>query len=195
MKDSGPTDERSLIVGCANGDRKAQYQMYRQYYGAMMPVCKRYAANEDEAAEILNDSFLKLFSLLEESNEEVRSLKALIKRIVINTAIDHFRRNKRHHATETLESERYGGVDSVNVMDEMAADEIIAQIQQLPQTMRTVFNLCVIEGYSHKEASEKMGIGEGTSRSYLAKAKLKLQKRIAAQYPQYQKPHARKLGS
>lgn len=169
--------------------------MYRQYYATMMPICLRYAPNEEEAAEILNDSFLKLFHLLEEPQQEaIRSLKALIKRIVINTAIDYFRKNKKHHDTTELHSERFEEADPVNVLHNMAAEDIIEEVQRLPDTMRTVFNLCVIEGYSHKEVADAMDISEGTSRSYLAKARIKLQKRFAAIYPQYQKGHAGKLG-
>jgi RNA polymerase sigma-70 factor (ECF subfamily) len=161
----------------------------------MMPVCMRYTQTQEEAAEILNDSFLKLFKMMRDGVEIEKSLPALIKRIVVNTAIDYYRKNRKHHETNELQSEQYQEPDQQDILDQLAAEEIITLIQRLPLTMRTVFNLHVLEGYPHCQIAEQMGISEGTSRSYLAKARSKLQKQVGRIYPQFQPSrHAKRVG-
>ena len=168
--------EDQIVAGCLEGGRKYQKLLYERYYGSMMGVCLRYARDREEARDILHEGFMKVFRNLAKFNEGT-NLGAWIRRIMINTAIDHYRKSAKmpnlveiNHAVHEI--------DVQDVVSEMSAQEILKLVQKLSPAYRTVFNLYVIEGYSHKEVGEKLGISEGTSKSNLAKARAKLQRMI-----------------
>ena len=146
-----------------------------------MSVCERYTNNHDDAVEILNDGFLKIFKEIHRYkpsySDVVRSFMGWLRKIMIYTAIDHFRRNQKHRFTAELDEGitqvSSGGEDA---LDKISYDEIIRAIQEVTPGYRTVFNLFVIEGFSHEEIANQLGISVGTSKSNLSKARKQLQK-------------------
>lgn len=144
------------------------------HYGKLMVICRRYAKNRDEALEILNNGFLKIFNHLENFQKSANhNFEGWAAKIMVNTAIDFYRAELRHQSDEVNASLYIE--DSQNVLDDISVQEILELISQLPTSYRTCFNLYVIDGYSHREIAEMLRIQEGTSKSNLAKARAKLQ--------------------
>jgi RNA polymerase sigma factor (sigma-70 family) len=173
--------ESDLIRECIAGDRKAQYDLYNKFSGKMYFVCLRYAANADEAQDILQDGFVKIFKNLEKFRGE-GSFEGWVRRIFVNTAIEQLRKKvelKRIDETHenTLEAK------DINAISRLSEKDILELIQGLSPGYRTVFNMYEIEGYSHREIGEILGISEGTSKSQLARAKGLLRKEIDLKHP------------
>jgi RNA polymerase sigma-70 factor, ECF subfamily len=177
-----PADEITYhIRACVQNDRESQKKIYTSFYGYAMSVCERYTNNHDDAVEILNDGFLKIFKEIHRYkpsySDVVRSFMGWLRKIMIYTAIDHFRRNQKHRYTAELDDGviqvSSGGEDA---LDKISYDEIIRAIQEVTPGYRTVFNLFVIEGFSHEEIANQLGISVGTSKSNLSKARKQLQK-------------------
>lgn len=168
-----------LIQGCLQGNRNAQRKLYEHFHPSMMGVCMRYAGNRDEALEVLNTGFLKVFKNLKSFDPEVGVLEAWIRRIMVNCAIDHYRKAVRRERTADIDNGilQISGFEE-NAVDRLCAEEIMDCVQQLSPAYRTVFNLFVIEGYSHPEIGKRLGISEGTSKSNLAKARMRLRTMI-----------------
>lgn len=160
---------------CASGDRKAQERLYRLFYGRMLPVCLRYAKDSELAKDLLQDAFIKVFSKIK-SYDGVGSLEGWIRRIVVNNAIDEFRKKKNdfflmesiENFSETEEEED----DDKEV--KLKASQVIEALQELTPAYRAVFNMFVFEEMTHAEIAEKVGISVGTSKSNLSKAKRNL---------------------
>lgn len=150
-----------------------QEALYNRFSPRMYAVCLRYAGNEDEAEDILQEGFIKIFKKLDSFRSE-GSFEGWIRRIFVNTAIEHFRRKKYMQSVSEKEENTIEGND-VSVLDKMAAKDIMALIKQLSPGYRTVFNMYVVEGYTHKEIADMLGISEGTSKSQLSRAKVILQ--------------------
>ncbi|MEL6673667.1 MAG: RNA polymerase sigma factor [Bacteroidota bacterium] len=168
--------EDEIVEGCLQGGRKYQKLLYEKYYGSMMVVCMRYTNDREEARDVLHEGFIKVFRNLKGFSRGT-NLGAWIRRIMINTAIDHYRKEaKRPNLVEI--NHAIHETDVQDVVAEMSANEILGLVQRLSPAYRTVFNLYVIEGYSHKDVGKMLGISEGTSKSNLAKARAKLQKMI-----------------
>ncbi len=180
-----------LIKDCIKGNRLAQKHFYQHFYGKMMGACLRYASCRDEASAILNQGFLKVFRSLEKFNGNMGQLEAWVYRIVVNTAIDHYRRELKHKYHDDVDDHLYHISSEEDALDQLSAEEIIAMVQELPPAYRTVFNLYVIEGYNHREIGEKLGINEGTSKSNLAKARARLQKWIGERDQEIYKRYVR----
>lgn len=167
------SSETDLIEGCIRGDRKMQYELYERFSPKMYGVCLRYAANAEEAEDILQEGFIKVFKKIGSYRGD-GSFEGWIRRIFVNTAIEHFRKKSYlQPITEQEESSIEGKY--VSVLDSLAEKDIIKLIQQLSPGYRTVFNMYVIEGYTHKQIAEALKISEGTSKSQLSRAKLILQ--------------------
>lgn len=168
--------ENEIVEGCLNGARKFQKLLYERYYGSMMGVCLRYTNDREEARDVLHEGFMKVFKNLHKYARGT-NLGAWIRRIMINTAIDHYRKlAKRPNLVEI--NHAIHEVDMHDVVADLSAEEILAMVQRLSPAYKMVFNLYVIEGYSHKEVGKRLGISEGTSKSNLAKARAKLQQMI-----------------
>lgn len=167
------TSESDLIEGCLRGDRKAQAALYTRFAPKMYGVCLRYAANSDEAEDILQEGFVKVFRKLESFRSE-GSFEGWVRRIFVNTAIEHFRRKTYLQPITEREEESFEGA-YLSALDTMAEKDVVSLIQQLSPGYRTVFNMYVVEGYSHKQIAEMLGISEGTSKSQLSRAKQILQ--------------------
>lgn len=168
--------ERDLIKGSLNGDRRMQEQLYQRFASKMYAVCLRYANNSDDAQDILQDGFVKVFRNLEKFRGE-GSFEGWVRRVFVNTSIEHYR--KKVYLNTISETEEKNLEDhNVNALDQLGEKDIIGLIQQLSPGYRTVFNMYVIEGFAHKEIAEQLGISEGTSKSQLARAKGILQKLV-----------------
>ena len=176
-----PSPEASLIAACLKEERWAQRRLYETYYGKMMGVCMRYANSSEDARDIINEGFVKVFRYLARYKVGT-SLECWIRRIMINTAIDFYRKSLRHR-TEDLDQVYDAASQAEDAESQYTTQEIMQAIQQLPPSYRTVFNLYAIEGYSHREIAEVMQITESTSRSNLVKARLKLKQNLALLYP------------
>ena len=165
--------ERDLIVGCLAGNRRMQEELYRRFSPRMYAVCLRYAGNAEEAEDILQEGFIKVFKKLDSFRSE-GSFEGWVRRIFVNTAIEHFRR-KRYLMPVTEKEENTIEGKYLSVLDDLAARDIMALVQELSPGYRTVFNMYVVEGYTHKEIADMLGISEGTSKSQLSRAKVILQ--------------------
>jgi RNA polymerase sigma-70 factor (ECF subfamily) len=150
-----------------------QEELYRRFSPKMYAVCLRYAGNAEEAEDILQEGFIKVFKKLNSFRSE-GSFEGWVRRIFVNTAIEHFRR-KRYLMPVTEKEENTIEGKYLSVLDDLAARDIMMLVQDLSPGYRTVFNLYVVEGYTHKEIADMMGISEGTSKSQLSRAKVILQ--------------------
>ena len=173
--------QQELIDGCLKGDSRSQHAIYKMYYGKMKAVCLRYASSTDEAKDMVQDGFIKVFSSLEKF-EGNGSLEGWIRRIMVNLSIDQYRK-KKHHVDLDLENSKHLVEENTEEEDELESDiydfqphHIVEAMQQLSPVYRTVFNLYVFENFSHQEISEKLGISLGTSKSNYAKAKKNMKK-------------------
>ena len=175
--------EQQILKGCQAGQAQYQQMLYQSYYGKMMSVCLRYARDKEEAKDILQDGFIKVFSSLPNFKGE-GSLEGWIRRIIVNTAINHYHKSKKFQNQASIEEdlkEEYSlsaNFDDLDAIQKINYDDLLLLIRELPPAYQTVFNLYVIEGYSHKEIGEMLHINEGTSKSNLAKARMKLQKNV-----------------
>lgn len=169
------------IGACALNSRESQKVLYSSFYGYAMAICDRYANKQEDAVEILNDGFLKVFKEIIHFTpayaDVVSSFKGWLRKIMIYTAIDHFRKNHKHEMVIDLESIVYQ-IETVgeDAVEKLSYEEIIKAIQDLTPAYRTIFNLFVIEGLSHEEIAQKLEISSGTSKSNLSKARKQLQK-------------------
>ena len=168
--------DTDLLEGCIRGDRKAQRELYNRFSSKMYGVCLRYAANAEEAEDILQEGFIKVFRKIGSFRSE-GSFEGWIRRIFVNTAIEHYRKKTYlQPITEQEENSIEGGY--LSVLDSLAERDIINLVQQLSPGYRTVFNMYVVEGYTHKQIAEQLGISEGTSKSQLSRAKQILQELV-----------------
>lgn len=165
-------DESEFIQACINNEEWALKKIYEDHYSVMLPICMRYANNSNEALDILHDGFIKVFKNINKYKPGT-SLMAWIKRLMINTSIDYYRKRVRQR-TDDIDAAYYLSDKSPDVVSQMSAKEILNALQELSTAYRTVFNLFVIEGYPHKKIAEKLNISESTSRSNLVKARGKL---------------------
>ncbi|MFN0214848.1 MAG: RNA polymerase sigma factor [Saprospiraceae bacterium] len=169
--------ERDFVEALTRQERWAQQQVYEENYSRMMGICMRYAGSRDEAVDLLHEAFIKIFQNI--SRYKVgTSLGAWIRTIVVNTCIDYYRRNSRRR-TEDLDGIVNISSDDPDILSHLTEREILDAVQQLSPAYRAVFNLYVVEGFSHKEIGDALYITESTSRSNLVKARLKLQEIFA----------------
>lgn len=167
----------NLINGCINNDRRAQELLYKKYYVAMASVCTRYTQNENDTVEVLHNGFLKVFKNIQSFDAQKASLYTWIRTIMVNTSIDFVRQNQKHKQKVDIEQVAEPYVES-DALHRLNANELLHHIKNLPAATQTVFNLYVIDGYTHKEIGIKMGISEGTSKWHLSEARRLLQKSL-----------------
>lgn len=166
--------ENKLIIECKRGSVLHQEMLYKNFYGYALSICRLYTYSDDDAVSILNDSFLKAFSAIQKNsfNNSI-PFKNWLRRILINTAIDHYRKNAKHTNHLEIEKAEQQHTD-IEVINNLTAEDIIKLLDQLPELHRMVFNLFEIQGYNHKEIAQKLNIGTSTSRVFLTRAKKKL---------------------
>ncbi|MBS1569623.1 MAG: sigma-70 family RNA polymerase sigma factor [Bacteroidetes bacterium] len=168
------TDEQ-MVAGCLKGEPIAQKALYQAYARKMMSLCMRYAPDREQAQDILQDGFVKVFQKIGNFRGD-GPLGGWIARTMVNTALDQIRRNKPfEHSLDLTEAEHLHAVDE-QAVSSMSADELMGLVQALPTGYRTVFNLFAIEGYPHKDIAEMLGISENTSKSQFMKARAFLRK-------------------
>jgi len=163
-----------ILKGCLKGNRASQERLYKYYYPYGMSISLRYAKNRLEAKEILNESFLKVFNKLD-LYDKTQAFHFWLRRIIINTAIDYYRKKQRQPLFMTIDDALLQIAD--DTLGDFEIDTTINTLpilQQLPPAYRIVFNLYVMEGYKHQEIAEQLGISVNTSKSNLARAKQKL---------------------
>lgn len=172
---------KKIVKGCIKGERASQKILYERYYSRMMGICYRYAKDGDEAKDLVQDGFLKIFASLHKYNFS-GSLEGWMRRLMINASIDHYRKHKNifslseTHVSEMVEEDEPENEFYANFSSQM----VMEAIQNLSPAYRTVFNLYAIEGNSHKEIAEKLNISIGTSKSNFAKARMNLMKQLEA---------------
>lgn len=163
--------EQELIEGCIRENIVFQEKLYRMYCGRMMGVCLRYMSSREEAEDVLQEGFIKVFDKIASFRQD-GPLEAWIRRIMVNTSLNQIHRNKRHSFSEDLEhlaeTER-AGPDSIS--EKLDAKDLLKIIEKLPSGYRSVFNLFAIEGYGHKEIGEMLQISESTSKTQYMKAR------------------------
>lgn len=168
--------DSDLIKGCLENDRRMQQELYNRFAPKMYGVCLRYTGNADDAQDVLQDGFVKVFRKLDSFRSE-GSFEGWIRRVFVNTAIEHFRR-KHYMQPVTEREENTLESKTLTALDGLSEKDILKLVQQLAPGYRAVFNLYVVEGYSHKEIGEILDITEGTSKSQLSRAKVILQDMI-----------------
>ncbi len=172
----GDDELNELLQGCISHDRKSQKLLYKAFYGFAMAICLRYAGNRDDAAEVMNQGFMKVFTKIE-TFDASRPFKAWLGRIMMNASIDHYRANLKMVYAEDLENADH--INDGTVTDSnLNYQDLLSMVHQLPQAYRTVFNLFAIDGYSHEEIADMLHINVGTSKSNLFKARQKLKQMI-----------------
>lgn len=176
-------EEQNLVTACIRKEKWAQKQLYEAHYSKMMGVCLRYSNNKEDAVDILHEGFIKVFKNISKYQPGT-SIAAWIRRIMVNTSIDYYRKSIRRR-TEDLDQAYQVSSDDADAVSQCTEKEILAAVQTLSPAYRAVFNLYVIEGYSHKEIAEQLGITESTSRSNLVKARTKLKGILASKYIGY----------
>jgi len=169
-----------LVKGCAGNERQAQEDLYRTFYAQMFRICSRYSRDKTVAQEALNEGFLKVFQNIKTYDTQKGDLGAWICTIMIRTAIDHSRRELKFSAEAFTDQDTDEHFIDPNVLSKLYAEDLLKNIRQLPDATRVIFNLSVIDGYSHKEISGQLQITESTSRWHLAEAKKKLRALLQA---------------
>ena len=175
-------DEQGILKGCREGKRSAQKQLYERFVSPLLAICLRYSKSRDEAEDLLQKSFLKIFQNINTFRNH-GSLEGWIKRIMINHALNHYKKNRK--TPYTADVEEINETDILTDTEEFENAEpvppgiLLEMVQSLPEGYRMVFNLFVFEEYSHREIAETLNISENTSKTQLMKARRHLQKRIA----------------
>lgn len=168
--------QQKLINDCIGRDRKAEYELYKLTYSYLMSICIRYTRNENTAREVLNIGYLRILTNLEKYKPEV-PFKAWIRRVMINTLINEYKKEKKHYdnveyVEDYFDTDKYADINEA--ITKINADQIYAFIAQLPPASQQVFNLYFIDGYKHKEIAGMLEISEGTSKWHLNSAREKL---------------------
>lgn len=168
--------EQELLDGCKKNSRSCQNLLYEKFSPKMLGICLRYSSEINTAEDILQEGFIKIFSSIESFRNE-GSFEGWMKRIMVRTAIEQYRKTIQIHAYNDLVDDNQDFSD-ISGVDSLSTRDLLKMIQQLPSGFRNVFNLYAIEGYSHQEISEMLNISEGTSKSQLSRARGILQDKI-----------------
>lgn len=168
--------ERQIIEGCKKGDRDCEYLLYKKYGGKLLSICRRYARNEMEAEDWFQDGFIRVFKCMDQFRFE-GSFEGWMRRVVVTTVLKKFQ--KKSFKNEISGAEYIPDVSvEPEVFSKLGEETLLALVAGLPDGYRVVFNLFAIEGFSHREIAQELGIKESTSRSQLTKARKLLQKQV-----------------
>ena len=168
--------EEQLIQKAKSGDPKSLEMLYRHFFGYAMSIALRYSNTREDAAEIVNDSFMKVFDKLTQQDGNY-PFKAWFRRILVNTSIDYYRKNMKHFSAMDIEHANAESYEP-EIISQLSREDILAMLRSLPEMLRLVFNMYEIEGFAHQEIAESLGIPSSTSRTYLARAKQKLREKV-----------------
>ena len=170
-------DERALINGCRQKDRATQQKLYELFARKLFAVCLRYTKDRDDAEDVLQESFVKAFQHIDSFRFEC-PLEAWLKRIAINTALKHIRKQQPWQNQTDVEEVAHALPPTETTLSDLNYQQLLKMVQELPPGCQTVFNLYAIEGYTHPEIAEMLDISEGTSKSQYARARGLLQQKI-----------------
>ncbi|HWY37538.1 MAG TPA: RNA polymerase sigma factor [Bacteroidia bacterium] len=162
--------EEQIVRGCVAGKREFQKKLYDTYAGKMLFVCMRYTKNREEAEDVMQEGFIKIFRNIQ-GFKFLGSFEGWVRRIMVHTAIEHIRRKKQTTVFDDIEDLVHHPESETDAAGKIGEKELLKMIRLLPDGYRAVFNMYVIEGYSHKEIAGMLEISEGTSKSQLSKAK------------------------
>ncbi len=171
------TSERKLVRECKRNNPRFQKLLFEQYAPKMLGVCMRYFQDKNEAQDALMEGFVKVFSNIEKFRSE-GSFEGWIRKIMVNTSLNMHRKNLKHYYHVDIDETLERIADERQTYDHLQVEDMLKMIQSLPSGYRLVFNLYEIEGYSHREIGEQLGVSENTSKSQLRKARLKLQQML-----------------
>jgi RNA polymerase sigma-70 factor (ECF subfamily) len=179
-----PKELKRLIKGCIKGKEKDYKTLYHKYYGFLLSVCLRYARDREEAKDILQLGYMRIFKNLHQYSQ-TGSFEGWMKRIMVNESINFFKRVNKENRTQYHDDMALIGTyddrsTSAEVYGQFEYNELLKLVHELSPAYRTVFNLFAIDGYSHKEIAEELGIAESTSKSNLARARAILQEKVLA---------------
>jgi RNA polymerase sigma-70 factor (ECF subfamily) len=177
-----------LVKGCAGGNVRLQELLYRRYFSFAMSVCIRYTRDENEAMEIVNDSYMKVLDSLSDF-DHTRSFKSWYGKILVNTAIDNYRKNLKNNEYVPLDTINETGETDPEIETELSVNDILMLYRFLPANYKITFNLFEIEGYSHEEIGRMLGVTASTSRSNLARAKKMLRELYSRHINSVKKSH------
>ena len=181
MSEPSRQDEAQLIAGCIRGDRNAQRMLYERYASVMYPVCVRYVGSED-AKDMLQDGFLMVFDKIGTYKGE-GSFEGWMRQVFVNTCLMQLRKaDALRYSEDIVEAPELGGTLEPGVLDQIGTREILGLVAELPPGLRSTFNLFVLDGYSHAEVGELLGITEQSSRSQVSRARSLLQEKIKKLY-------------
>jgi len=174
------TEIKNIIKGCLTGNRRDQELLYRRHAAKLYAVCLQYSGNDEEARDILQEGFIKVFENLVHYKHE-GSFEGWMRRIMVNTALEKYRNRHNLYRVDDIDTipEQDAEPDNMDYSG-LGASDLLGIIRELPPTYRMVFNLYAIEGYSHKEISKMVNISEGTSKSNLSRARAILQRRVGS---------------
>jgi RNA polymerase sigma factor (sigma-70 family) len=170
-------DDATLIIECVNGNPRAQRLLFDKFARKMFSVCLRYAKNEEQAEDVLQDGFVKVFGKLKDFKSE-GSLEGWIRRIMVNTALDQIRKNNKQLGDTNIDDVGYKIENNDFIVENMMADDLMKMVQAMPDGYKVVFNMFAIEGYSHSEIADTLGISENTSKSQYSRARAYLRERL-----------------
>lgn len=177
-KDSQLVEEiQQLIEGCLIGNRQSQSRLYSLLKDKMFTVCLRYADNREEAEEILQEGFIKVFEFIHQYKYK-GPFEGWIRKIMVNCALQKHRSKRQLHALVNIDTAAVENIGTENILSQIGTRELLTMVQRLPPAYRMVFNLYVFEGMKHREIAEHLGISEGTSKSNLSDARSILRKAV-----------------
>ncbi len=179
LMDNTGSNIRLIVEQCLEGNRKAEYKLFELYYGYVFSITLRYSNSREDAEEVCEEVFIKIFRNLDKYDPDC-PFRPWLRRIVVNTAIDYIRKHQKHNNQHIIELAHAPEAASVSntALSDIGYEELLACIQELPPAYRAVFLLYAVEGYKHHEIAEQLGISVGASKSNLAKARKKLQRLV-----------------
>ncbi|NRA12009.1 MAG: RNA polymerase sigma factor [Crocinitomicaceae bacterium] len=170
-------NDSALVKKCIDGDQRAQRMLFEKFAPKMLGVCMRYAKNTEQAEDVLQDGFVKVFTKLSHYKGG-GSLEGWIRRVVVNTALDQIRKNTKFQDNIALDDVDYKLELKGNVLETLAAEDLMGMINEMPSGYKVVFSMFAIEGYSHKEIAEELNVSENTSKSQYSRARAYLKKKL-----------------
>lgn len=173
-------NEEQIIEGCKRKKRRARKELYQQYHKLMLGICLRYSTSTDEAEDVMLIGFMNIMKKIDSFSKK-GSFVGWMKRIMVNTAIDNYRKNKKHYSNSDITDFEEEPSLSVEFRDNLSTKDILAMVQNLPQGYKIVFNLFAIEGYSHLEIAEMLNVSVNTSKTQLFMARKILQRELEKQ--------------
>lgn len=167
-----------LARKCLEGNQKAQYELYQKLAPKMLGVCMRYASDQPQAEDFMQEGFVRTFTKLNQFNFE-GSFEGWVRRIMVNTSLELLRKEMKRRYHDDIEGEGLDLAGDDDILSQLNANEMIEVVQSLPPKYRAVFNMYAFEGYKHSEIAKELGISEGTSKSNLSDARRWLRKRVS----------------